>query len=125
MILKTTEASLTKKLDVEKDEVNYEEELHSEEPDSFLSPSARLAFARLRLATTPPILRHFDVKSYICIETDASGYAIGGILSQLDEGTGNGHPIAYYSSKMISVERSYETQDAELLAIIDVGFPTC
>ena len=52
-----------------------------EEP-SFLTPDARQAFTQLRQAfTEAPILRHFDPKRHIRIETDASGYAIGGVLS--------------------------------------------
>ena len=55
---------------------------------SFLTPEARSAFNRLRLAfTEAPILRHFDPECHIRIETDASGYAIGGVLSQLASGT--------------------------------------
>ena len=49
---------------------------------SFLTPKARLAFNRLWLAfTKAPILWHFDPEYHIWIETDASGYAIGGVLS--------------------------------------------
>ena len=48
----------------------------------FLTPEARLAFTRLRQAfVEAPILHHFDPESHIRIETDASGYAIGGVLS--------------------------------------------
>ena len=55
---------------------------------SFLTPGAKEAFNRLRLAfTEAPILRHFDPECHIRIETDASGYAIGGVLSQLASGT--------------------------------------
>ena len=55
---------------------------------SFLTPKARSAFNRLRLAfTKAPILRHFDPECHIWIETDALGYAIGGVLSQLTSGT--------------------------------------
>ena len=51
---------------------------------SFLTPEARSAFNRLRLAfTEAPILRHFDPECHIRIETGVSGYAIGGVLSQL------------------------------------------
>ena len=50
----------------------------------FLTPEARLAFIRLRQAFTEAlILHHFDPERHIGIETDASGYAIGGVLSQL------------------------------------------
>ena len=51
---------------------------------SFLTPNARTAFNHLRLAfTKASILQHFDLKCYIWIETDASGYVISGVLSQL------------------------------------------
>ena len=50
---------------------------------TFLTPDAREAFNQLRQAfTKAPILRHFDPECHIQIETDASGYAIGGVLSQ-------------------------------------------
>ena len=53
----------------------------------FLTPEARLAFTRLRQAfVEAPILHHFDPESHIRIETDASGYAIGGVLSQMFSG---------------------------------------
>ena len=55
---------------------------------SFLTPEARSAFNRLRLAfTEAPILWHFNPECHIWIKTDASGYAIGGVLSQLASGT--------------------------------------
>ena len=51
---------------------------------TFLTPGAREAFNQLRQAfTEAPILRHFDPECHIRIETDALGYAIGGVLSQL------------------------------------------
>ena len=55
---------------------------------SFLTPEARAAFNRLRLAfTEAPILQHFDPKCHIRIKTDTSSYVIGGVLSQLASGT--------------------------------------
>ena len=52
---------------------------------NFLTPNAKKTFNHLRLAfIKAPILRHFDLESYIRIETDASGYAISGVLSQLN-----------------------------------------
>ena len=55
---------------------------------SFFTPKARLAFTQLRQAfVKAPILYHFDPKSYTWIETDASGYAIDGVLSSLFFGT--------------------------------------
>ena len=56
----------------------------TEDGPKFLTPDARTAFNRLRLAfTEAPILRHFDPECHIQIETNASGYAISGMLSQL------------------------------------------
>ena len=49
---------------------------------SFLTPKARLAFTQLRqVFVEAPILHHFYPESHIQIETNASGYAIGGVLS--------------------------------------------
>ena len=81
---------------------------------------AERAFRQLLNAFTDvPILRHFDSESKIRVETDASNFAIAGILSQPDD---NGHwkPVAFWSRKMIPVERNYETYDQELLAIVAV-----
>ena len=87
---------------------------------SFLTPEARSAFNRLRLAfTKAPILRHFDPE----------GYAIGSVLSQLVSGTspdgivtktdfGQWHPVAFFLRKMILVQIQYKTHDSELLAIV-------
>ena len=99
---------------------------------NFLTPDAKKAFNHLRLAfIEAPILRHFDPESHIRIETDASGYAIGGVLSQLNLDSdappndsnksdfGQWHPVAYFSRKMIPVETRYKTHDAELLAIVE------
>ena len=92
---------------------------------TFLTPGAREAFNQLRQAfTEAPILRHFDPECHIRIETDASGYAEGGVLSQLTSDhltsdQGQWHPVAYFSRKMIPVETRYETHDGELLAIVE------
>ena len=79
---------------------------------NFLTPEAKLAFSRLRQAfTKAPILHHFDPERYIRIETDASGYAIGGILSQLTSESGQWHPVAFFFRKMIPAETRYKTHD--------------
>ena len=72
---------------------------------NFLTSEAKLAFSRLRQAfTEAPILHHFDPKRYIRIETDASGYAIGGIVSQLTPDSGQWYLVAFFSRKMIPAE---------------------
>ena len=85
----------------------------------FLTPGAKLAFTELRQAfLKAPILYHFDPERHIWIETDASGYAIGGILSQLTS-EGRWHPVAFFSRKIIPAETRYETHNGELLAIVE------
>ena len=88
----------------------------------FLTSGARKAFTELRQAfIKAPILHHFDPERHIRVETDASGYAIGGVLSQLtSDNLGRWHPVAFFSRKMIPAETRYETYDGELLAIIEV-----
>ena len=98
---------------------------------NFLIPNSKKAFNHLRLAfIKAPILRHFDLESHIQIETDASGYAIDRLLSQLNLDSdaspnnsnksdfGQWHPVAYFSRKMISAKTKYKTHDTELLAIV-------
>ena len=49
---------------------------------SFLTPNTKTAFNHLRLAfTKAPIHQYFDLECYIWIETNASSYAINGMLS--------------------------------------------
>ncbi len=82
------------------------------------SPSAQQAFDTLKSAfTTAPVLAHFDPSRKIVVETDASDFAIGCILSQYDE-HGILHPVAFYSRKFTLAEINYEIYDKEMLAIV-------
>ena len=72
------------------------------------------------------ICRSSDTKSfwsgalYIQIETDTSGYAIDGILSQLtSDDLGQWYLVAFYSRKMIPAKTWYETHNGELLVIVE------
>ena len=87
----------------------------------FLTPEAKLAFTKLRQAfLKAPILHHFDLERHIRIETDVSGYAIGGVLSQLtSDDSGRWHPVAFFSCKMIPAETRYKTHNNELLAVVE------
>ena len=86
--------------------------------------AADKAFRALKKAfTSAPILRHFDYSKPAIMETDASDYAIGAILSQLDENTGLLHPCAFFSRKFTAAELNYEIYDKEMLAVVD-GFST-
>ena len=94
--------------------------LRAADNSSFLTSEAKLAFLRLRQAfTEAPILHHFDLERHIRIETDASDYAIGGILSQLTPESKQWYPVSFFSRKMIPVETRYKTYNQELLAVVE------
>ena len=88
----------------------------------FLTTGAKLAFTKLRQAfLKAPILYHFDPECHIRIEMDASGYAIGGFLIHLtSDDSGQWHPVAFFSCKIILAKTRYKTHDGKLLAIIEV-----
>ena len=51
------------------------------------------------------------------VETDASDFALGYVLSQFKEK--RLHPVAFHSRKLNPAERNYEIHDKELLAILE------
>ncbi|QRV96903.1 Retrotransposable element Tf2 protein [Ceratobasidium sp. AG-Ba] len=65
-----------------------------------------------------PVLIHPDPDKPFILETDASGVAIGAILSQRGE-DGYLHPIAYLSKSYNDAQRNYDTANKELLAIVE------
>ena len=82
-----------------------------------------LAFRKLhRTFTEAPILQHVDPAKQIILQTDASGFAIAGILNQYD-GFGVLRPVNFYSRKCSSAEQNYDTSDGELLAIVETLTP--
>lgn len=84
------------------------------------SNSCESAFQQLKLAfQNAPVLAHFDPSHQIIVETDASDFAIGSILSQLKPTDNDIHPIAFHSRTMTPAERNYDIHDKELLAIVD------
>jgi hypothetical protein len=77
-----------------------------------------VAFQQLKDAfTSTPILKYFDPALEVIIETDASNFAIGCILSQ--KHTVRLHPVAIHSRKMVPVEKNYNIHDKELLAVVE------
>lgn len=64
-----------------------------------------------------PVLAHPDPAKPYFLETDASGVAMGAILSQRGE-DGRLRPVAFMSESFTPPERNYDTHDKELLAII-------
>ena len=59
----------------------------------------------------------YDPDRETTLETDCSGYALGGVLRQRGP-EGLFHPVAYYSRKLTPAEVNYPIHDKEMLAIV-------
>ncbi len=82
-----------------------------------LDNDAIRAFENLKkLITNYPILTLPDFGIPFEVETDASRYALGGVLYQRD-GNDNKKPIAYASRVLSKTERRYSASEREMLAI--------
>ncbi|QRV80898.1 Retrotransposable element Tf2 protein [Ceratobasidium sp. AG-Ba] len=76
------------------------------------------AFQDIKEAITKePVLIHPKPDEPYILETDASGVALGAVLSQKGD-DGRLHPIAYLSQSFTPPQRNYDTYDKELLAIV-------
>ncbi|MBW0474344.1 hypothetical protein O181_014059 [Austropuccinia psidii MF-1] len=62
------------------------------------------------------ILSHLNLSLPIIVETDASDYALGSVMSQVNDS--GKHPIAFDSCRLLPDELSYEIHDKELLGIV-------
>src|SRR5947209_4498186 len=90
--------------------------MHKNAPWNF-SDECRSSFNSLKEAfTSAPILTHWVPDTPITVETDASNYAITGILS-ITCSNGELCPVAFYSCTLTALELNYDTHDKELLAI--------
>jgi hypothetical protein len=67
--------------------------------------------------TKKPILTMVDTTQKLRVESDASDYATGAVLSMECE-DGKWHPCAYLSKGMNDVERNYDVHDKEMLGIM-------
>ncbi|KAI5667635.1 hypothetical protein M9H77_17488 [Catharanthus roseus] len=77
------------------------------------SEDCQRAFEDLKKAICKdPVLSLPDYSKPFEVHTDASDFAIGGVLMQ------EGHPIAYESRKLNETERRYTVQEKEMTAII-------
>ncbi|QRW23572.1 Retrotransposable element Tf2 protein [Rhizoctonia solani] len=67
--------------------------------------------------TNAPVLCHADPSKPYYLETDASGTALGSILSQQQE-DGCLHPLGFLLESFKGAKQNYDTHNKELLAII-------
>jgi hypothetical protein len=74
------------------------------------------AFNKLKDALcTAPVLRHPDLQKEFQLATDASGYGLGAVLSQIHDG--DEHPVAYASRTLKDAETRYAVIEKEGLAV--------
>lgn len=82
------------------------------------SNQCQKAFERMKLeVTSDQVLVHFNPKLPIILESDASQYAIAGVLSHRFS-DGSKKPIAFISRALSKSEKNYSVIDKEALAII-------
>ena len=75
------------------------------------------AFNALKsMLTSSPVLSSPDFEKTFIVQTDASNYGVGAVLSQTDA-DGLEHPIAYFSCKLLDREQKYSKIKKECLAI--------
>ena len=75
------------------------------------------SFQALKSAfTSAPVLTHWVPDKPIIVETDASDYALGAILS-IQTDSGEIHPMAFHSHTFSAPELNYDIHDKELLTI--------
>jgi len=82
-----------------------------------LHEAAFLKIAILFASGKTPILRLYDQDRLALLQTDASDFAIAGILSQQFE-DGKSHPVRFVSRKLNPAELNYDTHDQEMLVVV-------
>lgn len=84
----------------------------------------RKAIASIKLAlTSAPVLKPFDYRLPVVIDTDASGICLGAVLLQPHPSVSSTtktslHPVAYDSHKLTPTQSRYSAQEREMLAIV-------
>ena len=77
-----------------------------------------IAFVELKKCLiSKPVLSAPAFDREFMLQTDASNYGIGAVLSQIDS-EGQEHPIVFLSKKLLSNEENYSVPEKETLAIV-------
>ncbi|GBN89140.1 Retrovirus-related Pol polyprotein from transposon 17.6 [Araneus ventricosus] len=69
-----------------------------------------------KLLTSGPVLGHFLPNAETKIHSDASGYGIGAVLVQVQDG--KERPLVYASRSLTAAEKNYSTIEKECLAVV-------
>ena len=91
--------------------------LSSDLPRFHWGPDSQAAMEKLQsIITSAPVLIFPDFSALFILTTDASGIAIGAVLSQ--EREKKLHPIAFYSKTLNKTQQRWEPCEQELYAIV-------
>ena len=92
-------------------------QLTKKEVDWNWMPQQQQAFEDLKVAmATTPVLAYPKADCPFILDTDASDFAVGAVLSQIQDG--EEHPIAYGSHALHDAQLNYCTTYKELLAVV-------
>src|SRR5258706_14803656 len=81
------------------------------------SPEQEVFNALKKAITSAPILTFPSQSSHFCLECDASNFATGAVLSQV-QADGMHQPIAFMSKGFSDAEHNYQIHNKEMLAIM-------
>jgi len=88
----------------------------SDVPWSWKEPQEKAFVELKRCLTSAPVLLIPDPHKDFTLETDASGFAIGAVLSQEDD-KGQLRPVTFISRKLQAAELNYTVTELETLAV--------
>jgi len=93
--------------------------LRGKDPAILCGNALQAAFQKITILFTSgktPLLRHYNPNRPALVETDASDFAIAGILSQKFD-DGKLHPVSFISTKLSPAELNYNVFVKEIIAI--------
>ena len=78
------------------------------------------AFQALKdMLASAPVLAHYDPTRETILQTDASHFGWGFVISQINAETGLEHPVAIESGRFTGAQLNYSTSEKEFLAIVE------
>ena len=93
-------------------------ELSKEKVKFIWGPKQEESFQKLKqIVISDQVLSLPDYDKQFVVTTDASGYAVGASLQQMDDQVKRLRPIAFFSKKLSEQEKRWAVYEQELLAI--------